>query len=95
MSRQYAPIICEDGFRMSVQACSRKYCTPRNDEGPYHEVEIGFPSNMEPLLIRYAEDKANPTNTVYGWVPTRVLWEVITKHGGIKSGNLPPTIMSS
>ena len=90
-NKQYKPIECEDGFIMSVQACSRKYCSPRNDEGPYWAVEIGFPSRRESLLMDYAEDKTQPTQTVYGWVPVTVMWEVITKHGGIRSGMLPPT----
>ena len=86
----YEPIECNNGFRMSVQADKGKYCTPRNNVGPYVEVEIGYPTRVEPLLLPYAEDSSAPTSTVYGWVPVAVMWEVITKNGGIKSGNLPP-----
>jgi len=37
-------IECIDGFMMSVQASSMHYCTPRENQGPYSEVEVGYPS---------------------------------------------------
>ena len=89
-SKSYKRLYCSDGFNMSVQASERNYCSPRDNTGPYTAVEIGYPSAVDPRLIPFAEDKADPLGTVYAWVPTRVLWEVITEHGGIKSGELPP-----
>ena len=74
---------------MSVQASKRNYSEPRNDTGPYTSVEIGFPSKKEPLLLEFAEDPDNPTGTVYGWVPSEIVWDVILKHGGVSSGDLP------
>jgi hypothetical protein len=88
--KSYKRLYCSDGFNMSVQASERNYCAPRDNTGPYTAVEIGFPSAVEKKLIPFAEDKADPLGTVYCWVPTRVLWEVITEHGGIESGELPP-----
>ena len=29
---------------VSIQASEYHYCTPRNNEGPYSEWEVGFPS---------------------------------------------------
>lgn len=78
------PIVCADGFRMSVQASRTHYCSPREDEGPYTSFEVGFPSAQDERLIRYAEDKRRPKNTVYGWVPAEVIDEVIAAHGGLK-----------
>jgi len=37
---------------------------------------------MEPLIMEWAETPSNPTGTVYGWVPTEVVMEVIASHGG-------------
>lgn len=78
-------IKCKDGFEMSVQASKYHYCTPRMDllDGDYSSVEIGFPSEKEDLLIPHAEDEANPTDTVYGYVPIEIVNEVIKKHGGM------------
>jgi hypothetical protein len=75
---------------MSVQASGTAYCTPRKTGAVrYSEVEIGFPSSREDLLLEYAEDQGNPTETVYGWVPTNIVSLVIAKHGGIVEGQLP------
>ena len=78
---------CNDGFSMSVQAHDGAYCDPRVDPAKtdyYFEVEIGYPSEKEHLIMQYAEDVDNPTDTVYGYVPVEVVAEVIEKHGGIK-----------
>ena len=75
-------IECADGFTMSVQARERAYCEPRNDEGPWSAVEVGFPSEKEELLMEYAENPDHPTGTVYGWVPVEVISEVVAKRGG-------------
>lgn len=77
-----AAIVCADTFTMSVQASAYHYCTPRNNTGPYTAFEVGYPSEMEELLLPYAEDKEHPTDTVYGWVPAEVIDKVIEKHGG-------------
>ena len=83
-------IKCADGFSMSVQASSFNYCEPRIDNAPaYEEVEVGFPSSHEPLLQKYAEDPSRYTETIYGWVPAQTVLDVIAKHGGIVSGELP------
>ena len=84
--RALAPQIeCKDGFRMSVQASDGHYCKPReNDCDFYSSVEVGFPSALEDLLMPFAEDPSNPTETVYGWVPEQIVNAVIEKHGGIK-----------
>ena len=68
---------------MSVQCSSFHYCTPRIDNDIYSSVEIGFPTEIESLLLKYAEDEKNPINTVYGYVPVNVVDSVIEKHGGI------------
>jgi len=76
-------IECADGFRMSVQASAGHYCTPRENEGPYDEVEVGFPNKEEPLLVPYAEDASRLTQTVYPYVPLDTVIKVIQKHGGV------------
>ena len=82
--KRLAPkIVCDDGFDISIQASHNHYCTPRIDRGPYSKVEAGFPSESEELLMPFAEDIDNPTETVYGWVPVEVINEVIEKHGGL------------
>jgi hypothetical protein len=92
MFAKYKQVVCADGFKMSVQAGPRSYSYPKDDVGPYTEVEVGFPSHYEGLLIPYAENPDNPTGTVYGYTPARVVLNVLAKHGGIVSGEVPPGI---
>ena len=94
------PIVCQDGFGMSVQASVSHYCSPRDDKGPYSAVEVGFPTAYEELLRAYVEPSFNDvgetveetqwTESVYGYVPVEVVSAVIEKHGGKQKGELPP-----
>ena len=90
MFKKYKMAVCADGFTASIQADAGAYCSPRNNEGPYTAVEVGYPSQVDPLLLPYAEDPDNPTNTVYGWVPTAVMLECLESHGGWVGGEIPP-----
>ena len=82
-------IVCSDGFEMSVQVGYSLYSTPKKVAKRYSAVEIGFPSEDEPLIEKYAESYYDPdvdfkyTETVYPYVPVRVVDKVLKKHGGI------------
>jgi hypothetical protein len=85
-----ATVVCADGFEMSVQAHAGAYCLPRMTGAPvYREVEVGFPSIEEPMLMEWCKEYEKPTDTVYGWVPVQVVTDVIAKHGGMVSGEVP------
>ena len=84
MTSTYNPyVVCNDGFKMSVQAGQSMYSTPREESDEYEDAEVGFPSEEERLLTTYAEDQDNLCGTVYGYVPCSVIDQVINKHGGI------------
>ena len=76
-------IVCNDCFSMSVQGSYGHYCTPRVTQDYYSEMEIGFPSEVEDLILKFAEDNSWPTGTVYPCVPVDIIQQVIDKHGGI------------
>ena len=84
-------IVCVDGFEMSVQVGFSLYSTPKKVAKRYSAVEIGFPSEYEPLIEEYAEtfykddgeDVTDYTDTVYPYVPVRIVDKVLKKHGGI------------
>lgn len=80
--RQIPPVLCRDGFKVSVQASESHYCYPRNSTGPWQEFELGFPSSADPLIAEFAEDPENPTETVYPYVPGSVVEQLIEEHGG-------------
>ncbi len=94
MSRKRNKVVqCADGFRMSVQAHDGAYCCPRTDGAErYIEVEVGFPTEAESLLMDFAEDPRKPTETVYPYVPSEMVYLVIAKHGGMIGGELPKGI---
>jgi len=75
-------IVCNDGFKMSVQAGKGSYSTPRGLSKGCTSVEIGFPSIEEELINEYAEG-GDYTETVYPFTPIEVAEKVIEKHGGI------------
>lgn len=78
-------IVCADGFSVSVQAGALLYSRPRDDYGPWTLVEVGYPSERpEPWHVwkLLAEDPDRPTGTVYGYVPLRLVEELIERHGG-------------
>ena len=90
-SSRLPQIVCSDGFEMSVQVGFSLYCKPKKVAKRYSEVEIGFPSDHEPLIEEYAEtfykddgeDVTDYTDTVYPYVPVRIVDKVLKKHGGI------------
>ena len=88
-SSRLPQIHCTDGFSMSVQVGYSLYCTPKKVAKRYSEVEIGYPSEYEPLIDKYAEtgfdDTPNFTDTVYPYVPVGIVNKVLKKHGGIDS----------
>ena len=90
MKSKNQPVVCADGFKVSVQGNESAYCSPRNDTGPYDTVECGFPSHYDIHLQPYAEDPNDPTGTVYGWVPCIVVQLCVESHGGQVDGVLPP-----
>ena len=87
-SSRLPKIICSDGFSMSVQVGYSLYSTPKKIAKRYSAVEIGFPSEHEPLIEEYAEtfhqeDETDYTDTVYPYVPVAIVDKVLKKHGGI------------
>lgn len=77
------PVVCEDGFTVSIQASSSHYCSPRNMEGPYESFELGFPSAVDEIIKEFAENPNCPTETVYGYVPIMHVYALLYKHGGV------------
>jgi hypothetical protein len=68
---------------MSVQASYYHYSKPQKEADFYKQWEIGYPSKQEELLMPYAENVNNPTETIYAFVPTRVILQLIRKYENI------------
>lgn len=74
---------CADGYTVSVQAGEMWDSEPRRDAEIYRKVELGYPTAADEELRDYAEKKRDLRKTVYGFVPVKLVDEVLTKHGGI------------
>ena len=90
-------VVCADGFTISVQAHDGAYCTPRaSDAEQYTEVELGYPSEPEELIMDWMEvfgENPDPLDSVYPYVPVNVVTNVIVKHGGMVEGEVPPGVI--
>jgi len=88
-SSRLPQIVCTDGFTMSVQVGYSLYSTPKKVAKRYSAVEIGYPSEHEPLIEEYAECYTfeeldiDFTDTIYPYVPVKIVDKVLKKHGGI------------
>jgi hypothetical protein len=79
-------VTCADGFQVSCQASKFHYCIPREDNADWTHIELGYPSAKPTIKIRtFAEDKSDLLGTVYGYVPVKLVDEMLVKHGGIKA----------
>lgn len=84
---RFPPMVCADGFTMSVQGHYGTYSHPRDDFAEYYTaVEVGFPSAREELLMPYIDGgpDTDPTQTVYGYVPVGIIELIVAKHGGLR-----------
>tara|TARA_Y100000310_G_scaffold161759_1_gene161677 strand:+ start:114 stop:419 length:306 start_codon:yes stop_codon:yes gene_type:complete len=95
MKKRNKKVVCADGFSMSVQAHDGAYCTPREgDAERYTEVELGYPSEREELIMDWIEvPDGNPTESIYPYIPVDVVTTVIVKHGGMAEGEVPPGVI--
>lgn len=76
--RSLPRLILKDGSSVSVQAHKYMYCTPKDDEGPYSTVEVGFP---EPLPSESWDSYRE--NGIFANVPIFLVAAYIAGHGGI------------
>ena len=81
-------LMLADGTSLSIQAGEGKYCTPRRnpdvqDYDFFQEFEIGFPSREIQEIMTYAEEPERPTETVYGYVPKKVIRNMVEARGGV------------
>ena len=79
------PLVCRDGFEMSVQASETHYSFPRDNKGPWEKFECGFPSKPVPELREWKEevqDDEPDEDCVFAYVPWVAVMLTIEKHGG-------------
>lgn len=76
-------VVCADGTSLSVQASEMHYSTPRNNQGPYSEVEVWCIRNM-PAPIKEIEEFPYSDDEPSAYVPIEAVAQFIDAHGGFK-----------
>ena len=69
---------CKDGTTLSVQASKYHYSSPREDFGPYSEVEV-WCIKPECEVIEFEYSDSEPS----AYVPIEQVVQFIDNHGGI------------
>ena len=79
----------KDGTCLSIQASTVHYCSPRDDEGPYSAVEVGYINDGHGNTVtppetwrEYADGEKFPSG-VYGYIPIALVQSFCDDHGGI------------
>ena len=88
--KNYERVVCADGFSISIQAGNGKYSVPRFEASAYTQLELGYPNRPCPFIYEWAENKGEYTDTIYPYVPAKIVDVMIRGHGGIVSGQCPP-----
>ncbi len=76
-----------NGVTLSVQASQMHYSSPRDTNGPYKRVEVGYPSvSPSSDWEKYFDGNfdEDPTDSVYAYVPIEMVVDFINENGGIK-----------
>jgi len=75
--KDLAPVVkCKDGTTVSIQASQYHYSTPREDYGPYTEVEV-WRATAEVTEFEYSDDEPS------AYVPIEQVVQFIDNHGGM------------
>jgi hypothetical protein len=70
-------MVCADGTTLSVQASENHYCSPRDDIGPYTEVEVWNVSVAEVPDFEYSSEDPS------AYVDINSVVAFIDRHGGL------------
>ena len=70
------PVKCADGTTMSVQASEHHYSEPRENQGPYTQVEVWYCGEV--AAWAYYGDGEDP----YAYLPIELVVEEIDRRGG-------------
>ena len=76
--RARLPVVCEDGFIVSIQAGLGLYSIPNSavPDAEFTHFELGFPSVLDPLLEVYGD---GDDGDIFARVPREVIERFIAK----------------
>ena len=72
--------VCVDGTTLSIQASQTHYCSPRDDIGPYTEVEVWRVSSKDEVeVLEFEYNDEEPS----AYVDINSVVAYIDRHGGL------------
>lgn len=75
--KELTPVVkCKDGTILSVQASESHYSSPRDNYGPYYEVEVW---HVTAPVTEFDYDESDPS----AYVPIEQVVQFIDNHGGM------------
>ena len=79
--KENTPVItCADGVTASIQASENHYCEPRENYGPYSEVEVWCINGTDTTNITQFDYSVSDPS---GYVPITAVVAFLDAHGGI------------
>ncbi len=69
-SKRNQVFLSPNGSKMSVATGDGIYCTPKDAEGPYTHVEVGFPTGKIPASWMSYDDGSGD---IFGYLPVELL----------------------
>ena len=86
------PVVCVNGYVMSVQGSSQHYCMPKeNHANQYAEVECRLDKPPFPGPAWNAVKVCGDGGDIYAYVPIQLVLDLIQENGGMRSGDMPPS----
>jgi hypothetical protein len=80
-----------NGMSVSIQASDSHYSSPRIsglDATEYTQFELGYPNFRPPnYILEYAEEKDEPTETVYPYVPYELIQRMLEEMSDVIEGS--------
>jgi hypothetical protein len=90
MKKTYDRVHFNNGGSISIQASHTHYCEPRDNEGPYSEVEVAYPTKGTKYPKSLLDYSDTPDEPVFAYVPSDIVEQIIEMNGGVKRGEVPP-----
>lgn len=77
------PVVCKDGFTLSIQASKYSYSSPKSDNAEvYTHVEVGYFEENEEDIIKYLGRVSN-SECIVSNAPVVAVQKLLDSHGGI------------
>jgi hypothetical protein len=90
MGNKRPRVYFRNGGSISMQASADHNCVPKDNEGPYQSIELGYPQGGIKMPENINDFLEQGSDSIYNFVPASVVVNLIEMNDGVKSGEVPP-----